>query len=70
MQAKIHRRAAADSGRRFDDLFNLVHDPATLYMAFERVAGNQGANTPGVDGITAAWVEQACPGSWMTCGPP
>ena len=27
MQAKLHRWAAADPGRRFDDLFNLVHDP-------------------------------------------
>ena len=25
MQAKLHRWAAADPGRRFDDLFNLVH---------------------------------------------
>jgi RNA-directed DNA polymerase len=58
MQAKLHRWAAADSGRRFDDLFNLVHDPATLLVAFSRVAGNQGANTPGVDGITAGYVEQ------------
>src|SRR5262245_59916008 len=56
MQAKLHRWAAADRGRRFDDLFNFVHDPATLMVAFARVAGNQGANTPGVDGITAAWV--------------
>src|SRR5262249_13315817 len=29
-----------------------------LLLAFERVAGNKGANTPGVDGITAAWVEE------------
>jgi RNA-directed DNA polymerase len=58
MQAKLHRWAAADPGRRFDDLFNLVHDPATLLVAFARVAGNQGANTPGVDGITAAWVQE------------
>jgi len=58
MQAKLHRWAAADPGRRFDDLFNLVHDPATLMVAFARVAGNQGANTPGVDGITVAWVEE------------
>ena len=58
MQAKLHRWAAADPGRRFDDLFNLVHDPATLIVAFARVAGNQGANTPGVDGVTAAWVEE------------
>jgi RNA-directed DNA polymerase len=59
MQAKLHRWAAADPGRRFDDLFNFVHDPATLFVAFCWVAGNQGANTPGVDGITTEYVEQA-----------
>ncbi|QHA08241.1 group II intron reverse transcriptase/maturase [Streptomyces broussonetiae] len=58
MQAKLHRWAAADPGRRFDDLFNLVYDPATLLVAFERVAGNKGANTPGVDGLTAVNVER------------
>jgi len=58
MQAKLHRWAAADPGRRFDDLFNLVHDPATLFVAFCRVAGNQGANTPGVDGVTADYVRE------------
>ena len=57
MQAKLHRWAVADPGRRFDDLFNFVHDPATLLVAFARVAGNQGANTPGPDSVTAAWVE-------------
>ena len=59
MQAKLHRWAAADPGRRFDDLFNFVHDPATLIVAFDRVAGNRGANTPGVDGLTVAGVEEA-----------
>ncbi|WP_372407672.1 group II intron reverse transcriptase/maturase [Streptomyces luteireticuli] len=58
MQAKLHRWAAADPGCRFDDLFNLVSDPATLLVAFERVAGNQGARTPGVDGLTAVNVER------------
>ena len=64
MQAKLHRWAAADPGRRFDDLFNLVHDPATLIVAFDRVAGNTGARTAGVDGLTVADVEQeiGCPG--------
>jgi RNA-directed DNA polymerase len=57
MQAKLHRWAAADPGRRFDDLFNLVHDPATLIVAFARVAGNRGANTAGVDGVTVTDVE-------------
>lgn len=58
MQDKLHRWAAADPGRRFDDLFNLVHDPATLLVAIARVAGNQGRNTPGVDGLTTVDVEQ------------
>jgi RNA-directed DNA polymerase len=57
MQAKLHRWAVADPGRRFDDLVNFVYDPATLLMAFVRVAGNQGARTPGVDGLTVADVE-------------
>jgi RNA-directed DNA polymerase len=56
MQAKLHRWAAADPGRRFDDLFNFVCDPATLIVAYGRVAGNRGANTPGVDGMTVALV--------------
>jgi hypothetical protein len=42
MQAKLHRWAVADPGRRFDDLFNFVCDPATLLAAFGRVAGNRG----------------------------
>jgi RNA-directed DNA polymerase len=58
MQTKLHRWAAADPGRRFDDLFNLVHDPATLIVAFERVAGNTGARTAGSDGLTVAHIEQ------------
>jgi RNA-directed DNA polymerase len=58
MQAKLHRWAVADPGRRFDDLFNFVHDPATLIMAFDRVAGNQGARSPGVDGLRVADIEE------------
>jgi RNA-directed DNA polymerase len=54
MQAKLHRWAVADPGRRFDDLFNFVCDPATLIVAFDRVAGNRGARTPGVDGLAVA----------------
>jgi RNA-directed DNA polymerase len=57
MQAKLHRWAVTDPGRRFDDLFNLVHDPATLLLAFDRVAGNRGASTAGSDGQTVAWIE-------------
>jgi RNA-directed DNA polymerase len=58
MQAKLHRWAAADPGRRFDDLFNFVHDPATLQVAFDRVAGNRGARSAGVDGLTVGDVAE------------
>jgi RNA-directed DNA polymerase len=57
MQAKLHRWAAADPGRRFDDLFNLVHDPAALIVAWDRVATNRGANTAGSDGWTVTRIE-------------
>lgn len=56
MQVKLHRWATDDPGRRFGDLFNLVYDPAFLVHAFERVASNKGARTPGVDRATVAQV--------------
>jgi RNA-directed DNA polymerase len=57
MQIKLHRWASEDSSRRFGDLFNLVYDPAFLVHAWERVASNAGARTPGVDKATVAWIE-------------
>ena len=57
MQTKLHGWATGDPGRRFDDLFNLVHDPAFLVVAWERVAANTGARTPWVDRATVAWIE-------------
>ncbi len=51
MQTKLHQWAKADPGRRFDDLFNLVYDPAFLAAAWARVRGNKGARTAGVDGV-------------------
>ena len=57
MQTKLHRWAVADPGRRFGDLFNLVHDPATLIAAWHRVAGQQGAKTSGSDGWTVTRIE-------------
>ncbi len=52
MQGKLHQWAKADPGRCFDDLYNLVYDPAFLMVAWRRVRGNKGARTGGVDGIT------------------
>jgi RNA-directed DNA polymerase len=56
IQAKLHRWARDDPHRRFDDLFNLVADPAFLLVAWDRVRGNKGAETAGVDGATASSV--------------
>ncbi|WP_406416415.1 hypothetical protein [Streptomyces sp. NBC_00842] len=57
IQAKLHRWAAEDPLRRFDDLFNLVCDPAFLLAGWMRVRSNKGARTAGVDGVTAHYVE-------------
>ena len=54
IQAKLHRWAGDDPHRRFDDLFNLVADPAFLLVAWDRVKGNKGARTAGVNGRTAS----------------
>ena len=57
-QTKLHRWAVQDDQARFGDLFNLVCDPATLLVAWERVKRNRGSRTAGVDGQTRARVEQ------------
>ncbi len=54
IQTKLHRWARDDPHRRFDDLFNLVADPAFLLVAWDRVSGNKGAATAGVDRRTAS----------------
>jgi RNA-directed DNA polymerase len=52
MQAKLHLWAVREPGRRFDDLHNLVCDPAFLVVAWDRVRRNKGARTAGVDGVS------------------
>lgn len=41
MQKKLHRWATENPDRRFDDLANLVYDPAFLVVAWHRVRGNK-----------------------------
>jgi RNA-directed DNA polymerase len=57
IQSKLHRWAKDDPHRRFDDLYNLVADPAFLQVAWDRVRSNKGARTAGVDGETARYIE-------------
>ena len=65
IQAKLHRWAADDPHRRFDDLFNLVADPGFLLVAWVRVRGNKGAKTAGVDGHTAASITARGTGDFL-----
>jgi RNA-directed DNA polymerase len=51
MQRKLHHWAVEDSGRTFGDLFNLVHHPCFLTVAWERVRTNKGARSAGPDGV-------------------
>jgi len=59
IQTKLHRRAFDEKDCRFDDLFNLVADPAFLVVAWSRVRGNKGSRSAGVDGRTARQIEQS-----------
>jgi RNA-directed DNA polymerase len=51
IQTKLHQWATDDPDRRFADLFNLVADPAVLQVAWDRVRGNRGSRSAGVDGV-------------------
>ena len=51
IQTKLHQWATDDPGRRFDDLYNLVADPAVLVVAWTRVRGNRGKRSAGVDRV-------------------
>jgi RNA-directed DNA polymerase len=57
IQTRRHRWAGDDRHRRFDDLYNLVGDPAFLLVAWDRVRSNKGARSAGVDGYTAYSIE-------------
>jgi len=51
IQAKLHQWSCDDPGRRFDDLYILVCDPAFLMIAWDRVRGNRGPRSARVDGV-------------------
>nr|HMQ39392.1 group II intron reverse transcriptase/maturase [Micropruina sp.] len=59
MQDKLHRWSKRDATARFDDLYNLVADPAFLLVAWERVSTNTGARSAGVDGLTVRAITAA-----------
>jgi RNA-directed DNA polymerase len=58
IQTKLHQWAKNDPSKRFDDLFNLVCNPATLAVAWDHVKSNKGSQTAGVDGVTKYHIER------------
>ena len=58
-QVKYHRWAKTDRCVRFGDLFNLVHHPGFLLVAWEHVVHNKGARTAGIDGVTVRQIIQS-----------
>lgn len=58
MQTKLQRWAGEDHDRRFDDLYNLVHDPAFLVAGWQLVKRNKGARSAGVDGLRVSDIER------------
>ena len=45
IQTKLHQWASDDPDRCFDDLWNLVYDPAVLAHAWHRVRHNRGVTS-------------------------
>jgi hypothetical protein len=70
MQTKLHQWAASDPGRRFDDLANLVYDPAFLVVAWDRVRGNKAheppASTASLRDLSCSVLRDCCRASGMT----
>ena len=58
IQRKLHKWAEDDQDRRFTDLHNLVCDPATLMVAWQRVRANRGSRSAGVDRQNAYEIER------------
>src|SRR4051794_7534980 len=57
IQRKLHKWSTDDQDRRYTDLHNLVYDPATLMVAWQRVRTNRGSRSAGVDGQSARHIE-------------
>lgn len=59
IQTKLHQWAIDDGDRCFDDLYNLVCDPAFLMVGWNRVRGNRGGRSAGVDGVAPRSIDAA-----------
>ena len=62
MQRKLYRWSAADAGKVFADLFNLVCDRRMIAVAWQKLSQNTGSQTPGTDRMTRRKVEERAGG--------
>jgi RNA-directed DNA polymerase len=71
MQTKLHQWAGEDLSRRFDDLYNLVCDPAFLVHAWERVPPTRAPRPPASTGPLRRWSRPRSGSglSWARSGP-
>lgn len=58
LQEKLYGRALEDRSKIFDGIYNLVFSLPVLVAATTHVLSGDGANTPGIDGITKKHIEQ------------
>ncbi len=57
VQSKSHQWSINDPNKQFDDLYNLILDPAFLVLGWSRVIRNKGGRTAGVDGTAPRGVD-------------
>lgn len=58
MQRKLYGWSRNDPKKVHSDLFNLVCDERTLYLAWQCLSRHGGSRTPGIDGITRRKIEE------------
>jgi retron-type reverse transcriptase len=57
MQRKLYRWSREAPDRVYKDLFNLVCDRRSLWLAWKQLCRNRGSGTPGIDGLTRCEAE-------------
>lgn len=66
IQTKLHQWAIDGGDRCFDDLHNLVCDPAFLLVGWNRLRGNRGGRSAGVDGVAPRSIDSAAELRFLT----
>ena len=56
---RLARLASEDMTKRFDRLYKEIEKEDFLFYAYEKIKGNRGSATPGIDGLTRfEWTEE------------